>query len=61
MTFLPILPPVKKNSERESNPMLYPLYLYLSELAFLVNFTDPTKQSVNVKSVFKFLNQGFSV
>ena len=42
------------NSERESNPMPYPLYLYLSRSAFLVSFTDPNKQLFNVKYVFKF-------
>ena len=34
-----------ENSERESNPILYMLYLYLSGLAFLVSFTAPNKQS----------------
>ena len=61
MTFLPMLPSVNENSERESNPMPYPLYLYLSESAFLVSFTDSNKQLFNVKSAFKFLNHGVSV
>ena len=60
MTFLPMLPSVNENSERKSNPMPYPLYLYLSGLAFLVSFTDPKKQLFNIKSVFKFLNHGVS-
>ena len=58
MTFFPMLPSVNENSERESNPMLRPLYLYLSGSAFLVSFTDSHKQFFNVKSVFKFLNHG---
>ena len=43
MTFFPVLPSVNKNSGRESNPIPYPLYLYLSGSAFLVDFTDPNK------------------
>ena len=50
-----------ENSERESNLMPYLLYLYLPRSAFLVSFTDPNEQLFNVKSVFKFLNYGFSV
>ena len=61
MTFLPRLPPVNKKSERESNPMLQPLYLYLTGSAFLVSFTDPNKQLSNMKSVFKFLDHRSSV
>ena len=61
MTFIPMLPPVSENSEREPNSMLYPLYLYLSRSAFLVSFTDSKEQLSNVKSVFKFLNCGFSM
>ena len=53
MTFLPMLPSVSESSERESNLMSLPLYLYLSGSAFLVSFTDPVKQLLNVKSVFK--------
>ena len=37
-------PSVNKNSERESNPMPYPLYLYLFGAVFLVRFADPNKQ-----------------
>ena len=48
-----MLPSDDKNSEPESNPMLYQLYLYISESVFLVNFTAPDKQSFRVKSVFK--------
>ena len=36
-------------------------YLYLSGSVFLVSFTDANKQLSIVKSVFKFLNHGFSV
>ena len=56
-----MLPSGNKNSERESNPMSLPLYLYLSRSLFFVSFADPNKQLPNVKSVFKFLNCGFSV
>ena len=64
MTFFLMLKSGNENSERESNPMPYPLYLYLSGSVFLVTFTDPNKQFFickkyikffNVKSVFKFL------
>ena len=48
--------PVIKNSEQESNSMLWSLYLYLSRSAFLVSYTDLNKQLFNVRSVFKFLN-----
>ena len=47
-----MLPSINKNSERESNPMPQALHFYLSESGFLISFT---------KSVFKFLNHGFSV
>ena len=61
MTFFPMLPSVNENYEWESNPMLQPLYLYLSGSAFLGSLTDPNKQLFSVKYVFKFLNHGFSV
>ena len=61
MTFFPILPSVNENSERESNPMLYRLYLYLSRSALLISFTDPNKQLFNVKPLFKFLNHEFGM
>ena len=61
MTFLPMLPSVNKNSERGSNPIPYPLYLYLSESAFLVSSTDRNVQLFNVKYVFKFLKHGLNV
>ena len=54
MIFLPMLPSGNKNSERESNPMVLPLYLYLSGSSFLASFTDPNKKCFKVKSVFKF-------
>ena len=60
-TFLPMLPLVKESSERQSNPMLYPLCLYLSSSAFLVSFKDPNKQLFNVKSVFKSLDHRSNV
>ena len=44
-----MLPSVNKNSERESNYMLYPLYLYLFRSVFLVSFTNPENQFFNVK------------
>ena len=61
MIFLPMLPSVNKKSERESNPMSQPLYLYLSGSAFLVSSTDPNKRLFDVKDVFRFLNNGVSV
>ena len=61
MIFFLKLTSVNKNTERESNPMLQPLYLYLYRPAFLVSFTVPNKQLFNVKSVFKFLNPGFGM
>ena len=61
MTYIPCLPSVKKNSERESNSMAEPVYLYLSRSEFLVSFTDPHEQLPNVKSAFKFLNYGRSL
>ena len=61
MTVFPMLLSVNENPERESNLMPKPLYLYLSGSAFLVSFTYPNKQFFNVKSVFKFLNHGFSM
>ena len=61
MTFLPILPSVNENLERESNPMPWPLFLCLSGSAFLVSLTDQNKQLSNVKYLFNFLNHGVSV
>ena len=56
-----MLPSVNENSERESNPMRWPSYLYLSESAYLVSFSDPNKQLLNVISALAFLNSGSSV
>ena len=42
-----MLPYINKNSEAESNSMMYPLYLYLSRATFLVNLTDPNNQLYN--------------
>ena len=56
-----MLPSINESSERESHPMLQPLYLYLSGSAFLVSFTDPNKQSFNVTFVFRFLKHEFRV
>ena len=61
MTFVPMFLSVNKNFEQESRHMSQPLYLYLSESAFLFSFTDPNEQLFNVKYVFKFLNHGVSV
>ena len=51
-----MLSSVNENPERESNPMLQPIYLYLSESAFLVSFIDSNKQLFNVKFVLNFLD-----
>ena len=51
MTFFPKLPSANKNSGRESSPMLYSLYMYLSRSAFLVSFADPNQQLPNEKFV----------
>ena len=48
--------PGNDNSGRESSPMPYPLYLYLSISMLLDSFTDPNNQLKNVKSMFEFLN-----
>ena len=45
-----MLPSKNENIERESNSMPQPLYLYLSESAYLVSFTDPNKQLFNIKT-----------
>ena len=47
ITFLPVSLPIEKDVSL-SNPMPYPVYLYLSISAFLVNLTDPNKQVSNV-------------
>ena len=41
--------------------MLQSLHLYLSGSVFLVSFTNPNKQLINLKSVFVFLNCGPNV
>ena len=56
-----MLPSVNEHFEPESNPMPQPLYLYLSEPAFLFRFTYPNKQFFNLKSVIKLLNREFSM
>ena len=56
MTFFPYSPSVNKSSERESNPVRYPVYLYLSRSELLVAFAHPNKKLPNIKSVFKFFN-----
>ena len=56
-----MLSSINEISERESNPMLYPLLLFLSGSVFLVRFTDANKKLFNVKFVLKFLNHGFSL
>ena len=40
ITFFHVLPSGNETSERESNPIPKPLYLYLSRSTFLVSFTD---------------------
>ena len=42
-----------ENSERESNPIPEPVYMYLSQLTLLDSFTALNEQSFRVKSVFK--------
>ena len=61
ITFFLMAPSGNESSERESNPMPWPLYRPLSRSAFLVSFIDPNKQLPIVKSVFRFLNCGPSV
>ena len=61
MKFFPMVPSVNENCERESNPMTYPLYLYLSGSVFLVSFADPNKQLTNAKSVSISFNHQSSV
>ena len=53
MGIFPMLLSDNKTTERRWNPMLLPLYLYLSGSVFLVSFTDPKKQSFKLKSVSK--------
>ena len=53
MAFFPTLPFVNENSEQESYPMRYPIYLYLSGSAFWVSFAEPNKQLPNEM----FINQ----
>ena len=48
----------KEYLPQESNPMLQPVYLYLSRSVFLVCFIDPSTQLLNEKSVLKSLNCG---
>ena len=43
MTFLPTLPSDNENYNRESNPIPWPLYTYLSGSAFLATLTSPNK------------------
>ena len=61
MKFFPMVLSVNENCERESNPMTYPLYLYLSGSVFLVSFADPNKQLTNAKSVSISFNHQSSV
>ena len=53
MTFLSMLAPGAESSEREKNPMPWPLYKYLSRSALLANLTLSNVQSFKVKSEFK--------
>ena len=52
-TFLSTLPSGNENSERESNPISWPLYTYISGSALLASVTPANKQSFKVKSKFK--------
>ena len=61
MKVYPITPSVNENSELVSNSRLQLLYLHLSRPTFLGAFTDPKKQLLNVKSVFKSPKHGFSM
>ena len=61
MIFFPTLPSVNENSERESNPIPWSLYLYLSRSSFLISCPGSNKQLPNVKSVFKSLGHWFSM
>ena len=56
MTLFPMLPSDNEKSERESNPMPQSVHLYLVRSAWLVCFTDPSKQLPNVKSMLTSLN-----
>ena len=56
MTFFTKRRYVNESFKQESNPMPWPLSLYLFRSEVSVSFTDPNKQLPNVKSVFKFLN-----
>ena len=46
-----MLPSDKEYYPRESNPMPFQVYLYLSRSASLVSFTDRNKQLLKVKCV----------
>ena len=51
MSFFPCFH--QSNSEREVNPLMLPLYLYLSRWTFLDSFIAPNRQLSSVKSLFK--------
>ena len=53
MTFLPQSEFGIEKSERESNPMPYPEWEYLSRLTFLVILTTLNKKSLRVELAFK--------
>ena len=54
MTFLPMLPPGKKNFERESNPHTITSIHIFIRISILANLTPPTKQPFKLKSEFKY-------
>ena len=60
MTFFPKLLSANKNSGRESTPMSYSLYFYLSRSAFLVGFKIQISNYL-MRNLFKILNCGFRV
>ena len=53
MAFLSTLLSGDENSERESNPILYPAFTYLPGSEFLANLTPLNKQPFKVKSGLK--------
>ena len=52
-TFLLMLLSDNENSERESNPIPEPVYIYLSQLTLFDSFIALNEQSFRVKSAFK--------
>ena len=59
MTFFSMLPSDNENYEHESN-IITTIYVFIWS-AFLVSFTDPNNKLTNLKPVFKFAGQWFSM